>query len=139
MIIADPETLKKYHVNGGRCEGCGALGRTIPHHLWVRGRAGGTRLDVPWNLMRLLEAFDCDCHERAHSRSQYAKELRAKAAIREKCHVDDLEHARHIVVHRVPKDASDVAVEHALGEANADVRRLVWVAVKAYRRLHGEN
>ena len=66
MIVKDEKTLDIFR-NKQVCEMCGRYARKLePHHLVCRGMAGGSRLDIPENLVALCGAFDGDCHNRAH-------------------------------------------------------------------------
>lgn len=65
MIHKCPKTLDRFR-QAGLCEWCGLyLGRREPHHLVSRGHAGGTRLDIPANLVSLCPFFQGNnCHQR---------------------------------------------------------------------------
>jgi|ERR1700683_1558418 len=49
------------------CQNCGCYCRkpTERHHIIARGMAGGSRMDIPQNLIDLGGWSDCDCHCRA--------------------------------------------------------------------------
>lgn len=63
MIIKSKATLDRYR-QAGNCELCGyRLGRREPHHVLKRGQGGGSRLDIPANLLGLCPFFQGnDCH-----------------------------------------------------------------------------
>lgn len=65
MIVISEKTLETYR-QAGDCEWCGLwLPRRHPHHCMSRGSGGGTRLDIPANLMGLCPFFQGNnCHLR---------------------------------------------------------------------------
>jgi hypothetical protein len=132
MIVVNDDWLKTLH-GRGRCEFCGELANLVPHHLFCRGFGGGTRMDVPCFVMRL---GSLGCHRRFHDGKIERKMLLAKVAIRERCLPDELDHAFRIAV-RLPKSPWDIAVNHELSDAGANVRRMVWAAVAAHRKMMG--
>jgi len=67
MIVIDEPMLDLFR-GPGRCEGCGKpCRRREPHHIKKRGLGGGSRLDIPINLIALGSAFDCACHIKAEA------------------------------------------------------------------------
>lgn len=65
MKVINPELLKT--PRSVVCEYCGLYCRrpTERHHIIGRRMGGGSRLDIPENLIDLGSPWDCNCHERA--------------------------------------------------------------------------
>lgn len=63
MIVKNRKILELFRA-AGDCEFCGlSLPRREPHHVMSRGQSGGTRLDIPANLVGLCPFFKGNnCH-----------------------------------------------------------------------------
>lgn len=65
MIVKDPQLLKRMHAEAAWCELCGKGTKALQcHHIFGRGHGGGSRLDVPFNLVMLCSP---GCHEEAQA------------------------------------------------------------------------
>lgn len=51
------------------CEYClrSCRNPTERHHIVARGLGGGSRMDIPENLIDLGECWDCGCHQKAQA------------------------------------------------------------------------
>lgn len=68
MRVTNESVLDQFR-GPGICEVCGKRVRNRePHHIQARGMGGGSRLDVPINLVATCAAFSGgdDCHRKAH-------------------------------------------------------------------------
>lgn len=83
MIVKNEKLLKSMR-ESGLCEWCGVwCERREPHHIHARGMGGGSRLDIPINLVSLGTAGDCSCHAGAQRGNPPKDILLAIAAERE--------------------------------------------------------
>lgn len=87
MKVIDEELLRVFR-NKLRCEHCGTatMFKLHPHHLWCRGMGGGSRLDVPLNLIALCAS----CHGMVHDGHILRCTLIAIVAAREKVFQGDV-------------------------------------------------
>ena len=60
MIVIDEPLLDSFR--NAPCELCGRRPAS-PHHLWAKGAGGGSRLDLPINLIALCPP----CHQNVHA------------------------------------------------------------------------
>ncbi len=66
MLIVN-EPLLVPHRLPGACELCGRwCVQREPHHIFAKGFGGGSRLDIPINLLGVGAAFMCNCHGKIH-------------------------------------------------------------------------
>lgn len=80
MIVKDLDLMIKMHEDIPYCERCDARGtKREVHHIWARGMGGGSRLDIPINLIVLCK----DCHDLAHKGEITKRELWGIATERE--------------------------------------------------------
>ncbi len=92
MKIID-ESLLATMRGPGKCELCGKMVRQRePHHLVCRGMGGGSRLDVPINLLSLCATFagGDDCHHAVHNKRVSRDRLLLIVALREGIRVEDI-------------------------------------------------
>lgn len=83
MIVKDEVLLASFR-RKRRCEFCGAdlRHKAEPHHYHAKGMGGGSRLDIPENLIALGGALDCNCHGKAHDCKIDRADILAKIAAR---------------------------------------------------------
>lgn len=84
MIVEDPKLLALFRLPG-QCDLCARWSEVRePHHVVARGFGGGTRLDIPWNLLSLcptIPGYYTGCHHEVHS-GHITREDCRKAVIR---------------------------------------------------------
>lgn len=99
MKVIDEDELDR-HRGPGRCEVCGKpVGNRDAHHVRARGLAGGSRVDVPWNLLAACRT----CHTRLHYSGKPSRaELLAIVARREGVSVEEIEDEINLIL-RTPK------------------------------------
>ncbi len=80
MLVKNVDLLIDMHTNTSHCEVCNVtpLHKEV-HHIWAKGMGGGSRLDIPWNLIVLCQP----CHQLAHAGKISKRELWGIAAERE--------------------------------------------------------
>ncbi len=67
MIVVNESLLDTFR-GPGKCEWCLRQCRRLePHHWKPRGHGGGSRLDIPENLIAMGPAFECGCHNAAEN------------------------------------------------------------------------
>lgn len=77
----------------GVCSWCGNAGRTEVAHIVARGMGGGSRLDIPVNLVSLGAAFSCRCHAKSHEGERpLTVDLLAVIAARYEVSQKDIDH-----------------------------------------------
>jgi hypothetical protein len=79
MIFQSSAVMKRMHDEASACEWCGDHDTLECHHIKARGIGGGSRLDVPLNLVMLCNT----CHREAQIARISASSLVAIAGIRE--------------------------------------------------------
>ena len=80
MKIVDPDVMIQLHEEVTRCELCDNRHPKLEvHHIWSRGMGGGSRLDIPWNLIVLCQP----CHMDAQANKIPKRTLWGIAAERE--------------------------------------------------------
>jgi hypothetical protein len=77
--IVDERILERFRLKW-KCEWCGKRGPVDPHHLFGKNMGGGTRLDVPINLISLCRT----CHQDFHDGRIMRCDLLAVIAARER-------------------------------------------------------
>lgn len=83
MRVVDETILKSFR-HAGPCSWCGKWSsRREVHHLWCRGMGGGSRLDIPINLISLGPWYSCQCHALAQANQITRDDLLALVAARE--------------------------------------------------------
>jgi hypothetical protein len=83
MIVKDEKMLAFFR-GSGPCESCGKHCENLaPHHWKPRGMGGGSRLDIPINLISLGSDYDCPCHWRAQNNARFNNDLLVIIARRE--------------------------------------------------------
>ncbi len=103
MKVIDEATLDRFR-GPGKCELCCKMVRQREaHHVVCRGMGGGSRLDVPINLLSLCATFagGDNCHHAAHNaRSVSRDRLLLIVALREgvtvESIVDDIHRLRRL-------------------------------------------
>jgi hypothetical protein len=86
LIIIDFDALAACR-NRPACECCKRRPPCEAHHVWFRGMGGGSRLDVPINLIALCR----QCHNQVHAGVIRRDDLLAIVALREGMLQDDIE------------------------------------------------
>jgi hypothetical protein len=85
MIIISEATLDLFR-GPGPCENCGKwCRRREPHHYKPKGFGGGSRLDMPENLISLGSTpnWECQCHNLAEAKKIPPEKILATIAKRE--------------------------------------------------------
>ena len=84
MIVKSEKILKIYRLEGP-CELCGRwLPRREVHHVHHRGHGGGSRLDIPQNLLSLCPHWQGnDCHRLKGDDPAYRATFLHMLAVRE--------------------------------------------------------
>lgn len=88
VIVKSPKTLKRFR-DVGKCSWCGrpTPDGCDPHHLVKRGMGGGSRLDIPGNLVSLCRGYYrgqwVSCHDDAERGDITRESLLAVVAARE--------------------------------------------------------
>ena len=79
-IVRNADLMIQMHEDTGACEFCNRTDQRLEvHHIWAKGIGGGSRMDVPINLIVVCKP----CHDLAHKGDISRRELFGIAAERE--------------------------------------------------------